>query len=238
VTETSKAHLKMIPTKLTQTISAHSTKLVSSACLMVAGCILLISAGCGGSSSSNTMSAAQAQAVSQEFSTAMQGALTSAFSGASDRRESHRSLAAVLANAHPDDSTGCTVSDSGESCNIPVSYTGNCPGGGTIGITGDFDFTLNSSGDGSDNTTLTVTPTNCSVSNETINGNPSVTATTQINFTNDAPTFPITLSETGGISFGPNPSGSCTVNVQYTVSSASSCTVTGTICGQTVSGSC
>jgi hypothetical protein len=70
----------------------------------------------------------------------------------------------------------------------------------------------------------------------TINGNPSVTASTQINFANDAPVFPITLSETGGISFGANPSGSCTLNVQYTVSSQASCTVSGTVWGQAVAG--
>jgi hypothetical protein len=239
VTDASKVRTKMTQTKLAPKTSAHITKLVSLACIMVAGCLLLISAGCGSSSSSHTLSAAQAQAVSQQFSTALQAALSSAFSSAASRpRELHPSLAATFSQAHPDDSSGCTVSDSGESCNIPVSYTGNCPGGGTIGITGDFDFTLNSSGDGSDNTTLTVTPTNCSVSNETVNGNPSVTASTQINFTNDAPAFPITLSETGGITFGPNPSGSCTVNMQYTVTSDSSCTVSGTVCGQTVSGSC
>jgi hypothetical protein len=238
VAQTSKSHMKMLQTKLTQTISAHMTKLVSLACIMVAGCLLLITAGCGGSSSSNTMSAAQAQAVSQEFSTAMQGALTSAFSGASDRRESRRSLAAAFANAHPEQSSDCTSSDSGESCNIPVSYSGSCPDGGTIAVGGDLNFTLNDSGNGSGNATITITPSACSVSNEIINGNPSVTASTSITVQDDAPVFPITLNETGGISFSPNPTGSCTFNVQYTVSSASSCTVSGTICGRTVSGSC
>lgn len=240
MTDTSKAQTKMNQTKPGQANSARKRSgrnlwLVSMLSIMVAACLLVISAGCG-SSSSHTMSAAQAQAVSQEFSTALQAALSSSLSSA-EQRGAHPSLATTFANAHPQDSSGCTVSDSGESCNIPVSYSGSCPGGGTIGITGDFDFTLNSSGDGSDSTTLTITPTNCSVSNETINGNPSVTASTQISFADDAPTFPITLSETGGITFGPNPSGSCTLNVQYSLTE-SSCTVSGTVCGQTVSGSC
>jgi hypothetical protein len=251
VTDTSKPHTTAHTeayTKMNQKTSAQETsagivKLVSLSSILVAACLLVISLGCG-SSSSHTMSAAQAQAVSQEFSTALQSALSTALSSASSvRRDPHPSLAKIFADArpadvHPADSSGCTVSDNGESCNIPVSYSGSCPGGGTIGITGDFDFTLNNSGDGSDSSTLTVTPTNCSVSNETINGNPSVTASIQINFTDDAPTFPITLSETGGITYAPNPSGSCTLNVQYTVSSESSCTVSGTVCGQTVSGSC
>lgn len=257
MTVTSKAQTKMNQTNPGQTKSAQKTwarimKLVSLSLLMVAACVLVISAGCG-SSSSHAMSAAQAQAVSQEFSTALQSALSTALSSASSvRRDPPPSLAAVFtdfhpadlhpagfhrADVHPEDTTGCTVSDDGESCNIPVAYSGNCPGGGTIGITGTFDFTLNNSGDGSDNTTLTITPTNCSVSNETINGNPNVTASTTINFADDAPVFPISLSESGGITFGPNPSGSCTLNVQYSVTE-SSCTVSGTICGQAVSGSC
>lgn len=201
-----------------------------------AAILIFVSTGCGSSSSSGTMSAAQAQAVSQEFSTALQAALSSSLSSAAQRGD-HRSLATIFRDV-PFDQSGCVGNVNGESCNIPVAYTGDCPGGGTIGITGALDFTLNSSGDGSDSTTLTITPTNCSVSGETINGNPSVTASTQINFTDDAPTFPITLSETGGITYGPNPSGSCSLNVQYTVSSETSCTVSGTLCGQSVSGSC
>ena len=180
-------------TKVAQKIVSN-TKLVSLAWIALAASLLLTSAGCG-SSRSNTMSATQAQAVSQEFSMALQSALSTALPAASQvRRESHPSLAAIFAAVHAEDSSGCTVSGNGESCTIPVSYSGNCPGGGTIGITGDFDFTLNSSGDGSDATSLTITPTNCSVSNLTINGDPSVTASTQINFANDAPVFPINSS--------------------------------------------
>jgi hypothetical protein len=76
------------------------------------------------------------------------------------------------------------------------------------------------------------------VSNETINGDPNITVATQLNITNDVPAYPITLTETGGISFGPNPSGSCTMNATLTISSATSCTITGNLCGQTLSGTC
>lgn len=212
------------------------TKFVALAAAAVATSLLLVSAGCG--SSSHNLSTAQAQAVSSEMSTALQAALSASLTAdSSTSRHGNPSLSTILSKVHNDQESGCTVNDSGESCNIPVSYTGNCPGGGTIGISGDFDYTLNTSGSGSDSSTLTITPTNCSVSSETINGNPNVTVATQINFTNDAPVFPITLTETGGISFGPNPSGSCTVNVTYTVNSTS-CTASGTICGQSISGSC
>jgi len=196
---------------------------------------LTLSAGCG-SSSHNNLSAAQAQAVSQEVDVALQAALTNAFS-TGQAADTHPSLAAIAGDLTPDQ-LSCVTSASGTTCNIPVTYSGPCPGGGTIGVSGDFDFTLNNAGDGSDNSTLTITPTNCSVSNETINGDPNITVATQMNFTNDAPVFPITLTETGGISFGSNPSGSCTVNETLTITSATSCTKSGNFCGQTLSGSC
>jgi hypothetical protein len=238
VIDISKAQTKMTRPKSAQHIWSRITKLVSIMWLLVAACILVVSPGCG-SSSNHAMSAAQAQAVSQAFSTALQTALSQSLSSASSRPHSAPSLASTLSHVRPDVASGCTVTDSGESCNIPVSYSGSCPGGGTIAVAGNFDFTLNNSGDGSDSSTLTITPTNCSVSSEIINGNPSVTASTNITFANDEPVFPITFSETGGISFQPNPSGSCTLNVQYTISAgANSCTVSGTVCGQTVSGSC
>ena len=228
----------MFRTNMIRTNGSRAKKQGSSGGLVVTTILVVLCAGCGGSSSSHTMSAAQAQAVSQEFSTALQAAFSSAIpADSSVRRGAHPSLSTIFDDAHPEQTTGCTVTGSGQTCNLPVTYSGSCPGGGTIGVSGDFDFTLNSSGDGSDSTTLTITPTNCSVSNLTINGDPSVTVATQINFTDDNPDFPITATETGGISFGPNPSGSCTLNVQYTIS-AQSCTVSGTVCGQTVSGSC
>jgi hypothetical protein len=198
--------------------------------------LLMLASGCGGSSS-NTLTPAQAQAVTQEVDVAVQAALTSAFSSGA-ASDAHRSLAATVADISPHTTSGCTVTDSGTTCNIPVTYSGPCPGGGTIAASGDFDFTLNSSGDGSDSSTLTITPTNCSVSNETINGDPSITVASQLNFTNDVPTYPITLTETGGISFGPNPKGSCTMNATLMITSATTCTLTGNLCGQTLSGSC
>jgi hypothetical protein len=197
---------------------------------------LTLSAGCG-SSSHNNLSAAQAQAVSQEVDVALQTALTSAFSSGA-ATDTHRSLAAIVGDLTPHQSSGCVTSASGTTCNFPVTYSGPCPGGGTIGISGDFDFTLNNLGNGSDSSTLTITPANCSVSNETINGDPNITVATQVNFTNDAPVYPITLTESGGISFGPNPSGSCTVNTTLTITSATSCTKSGNFCGRTLSGSC
>jgi len=203
--------------------------------------LMALCGGCGSSSSNNNISQAQAQAISHEFVTAVESALSSAASGgASVERNEPRNLAAVVSDIHPDQSSGCVSSASGTTCNIPVAYSGACPGGGTIGVSGAFDFTLNNSGDGSDSTTLTITPTNCSVSNLTINGDPNVTVATTINFAASNVQFPVTATESGGISYGPNPSGSCRIDVSLTLASTSQtgCTVTGTVCGQSVSGGC
>jgi hypothetical protein len=72
----------------------------------------------------------------------------------------------------------------------------------------------------------------------TFTGNPDITIAGNINFTSAGPMFPVSLMEGGGISYGPNPSGTCSLNVTYTINSVSSCTVTGMVCGQSVSGTC
>jgi len=213
--------------------------------LIVLALLVVLNPSCGGGSSTpQTMTPAQAQAVSQEVLTTVQAAMNSAFTaGLSADAQAHPSLAKTVSEhfagrAYPEQSNDCTTSSNGESCNIPISYTGDCPQGGTIGVTGDFIFTLDNSGDGSDSSSLTITPTGCEVSSLTINGNPNLTVATQFSFQSEAISYPITFTETGGITYGPKPSGSCTMNVTLTVNSATSCTVSGTACGQSVSGSC
>jgi hypothetical protein len=212
--------------------------LVSLCSVLAATSLAVVCAGCGSSSSSHTMSQAQAQAVSHEVVTAVEDALSSAL-GSPATSVAHPSLATVVSDIHPDQSSGCTITATGETCNVPISYSGPCPDGGTISVSGDFNFTLDSSGSGKNTESLTITPTNCAVeSNLTINGDPDITIGTQINFQGGQIEFPVTATEGGGVSYGPNPSGSCTLNVTLTVSSQTSCTVTGTVCGQPVSGSC
>lgn len=199
--------------------------------------VSLLCLNCGSSPKNQTLSAAQAQAFSQELFTALGGAITSGFQMPITNDET-RHLSEIMQGIRASQSNGCTVTNTGESCNIPITYSGACPNGGTIAVSGNFTYTLNSAGDGSDSTTLTVTPTNCVVSNTTYNGNPNVTVATQFSFQNDAPLYPITFTESGGISFGPNPSGSCSLSVNVSVTSATTCSVTGNICGQSVNGTC
>ena len=214
-----------------------------SLCLtVIAALVSIFCGGCGGGSSDSTsggsksssLSQAQAQAVTEQISEAVAQALQSAFSSSA----AAPSLAAVVRDARLDEASGCTPTATGETCDWPISYDGACPQGGTLAVAGDIDGTLNSAGSGSVSSQLTITPANCAVSSLVINGDPNIDVGLSMSFANSAPLFPITLTETGGISYGPNPSGSCTFNVTYAITSQTSCTITGTACGQSVSGGC
>ena len=213
----------------------------SVSCLIVLAAMLsVVCSGCG-SSNSKGMSQAQAQAVSEQVSGAVAQALSNAFSSgnsAGNGAVRGESLSTQLTSIRPDQSYGCTQSGSGQNCNWPVSYNTPCPQGGTIAVTGDLETTLNGSGSGPLSSQLTLTPANCGISNTIVNGNPNVAVGVKLNFVNSVPVFPITINEGGNISYGPNPSGTCSVQLTYTITSATSCTSTGTVCGQSVSGAC
>jgi hypothetical protein len=196
----------------------------------------LLCVTCGGSS--HSLSQAQAQAISRELFTALNSAMVTGLTPSGTSTAATRpSLGEILERARAQ-SSACTVTNSGESCNIPITYQGPCPNGGTISVAGDFAYTLDNSGNGSDSSTLTVTPAACAVNNVTFNGNPNVTFATQFNLQNYGLAFPLTFSGMGGISYGPNPTGSCSINVNATATSISSCSVSGNICGRSVSGKC
>jgi hypothetical protein len=218
-----------------------------SLCLTILSVLLVILClGCGSSNNSmsnNSMSQAQAQAVAVEVSQAMCQALGGVTPCDPPTSEARPSLATAVRDIHPDASTGCNPNSSGgQTCNFPISLPNfACSGsqGGTISVTGDIQGTLDNTGAGSVSGTFTITPAECSVSNLILNGDPNINVAGQIDFTaNETPAFPVTFTETGGISYGPNPSGSCQVNATYTISASLSCTISGTVCGQTVSGNC
>ncbi len=215
--------------------------------IVVAALLSILCVGCGSSNSNSTnnnMSQPQAQAVAQQFSQAITQALSGAVPSTEppETTDARPSLSTAISDMHPDALPGCTSTSNGQTCNIPISLTNYpCGGtqGGTISITGDVDGTLTNTGSGSLSAQLAVTPASCSVSNLIVNGDPSINVGGEINFSNnETPVFPVTFTETGGISYGPNPSGSCQLNVTYTVNSSLACTISGTVCGQSVSGSC
>jgi len=200
--------------------------------------IAIFFVACGSSNSRQNLSSAQAQAVSAELFTALRFAVVGGLTPSDGSAAAPPSLAETVERAQPAASSGCTITNSGESCNIPITYQGPCPKGGTISVSGDFIYTLDNSGNGSDSATLTVTPSACAVDDVTFNGNPSVTFATSFQVQSNALAFPITFSGIGGISYGPNPSGSCSINVKATAISATSCSISGNVCGRSVSGSC
>lgn len=207
----------------------------------IVGAILsLVCSGCGSAnSSSNSMSQAQAQAVTAQVSQTAAQALESAFVSNLPAASGVRSsLSTAVRDIHSDMSSACTPAATGENCNWPISYSGPCPEGGTISVTGDVEGSLNGTAGGSMQSELTITPANCSISGLVISGDPTISVNGQINFTKTAPVFPIILTETGAISYGPNRSGSCQVNATYTINSETNCRISGTACGQSVNGSC
>jgi len=193
--------------------------------------------GCGSSNSmNNNLTPAQAQAVASAVSSGIVQAMTGALGAPLTEPGSGgmRRIDPVPNTSGPT----CVSSANGESCNWAVSSTFSCSGGGTMAVSGDLSGTLSNTGNGSAQAQITADPANCSVNGIVLNGDPHITVAGQANIANDAPVWPITGSETGGVTFGPNPSGSCQLNLNFSVSANLSCTVTGTACGQTVSGSC
>ena len=201
--------------------------------------IAIFFVACGSSNSGHNLSPAQAQAISQELFTALNSAMVAGLTPpAAGTAAARPSLGEIVERARAAQSSGCTITNSGQSCNFPITYQGPCPNGGNISVSGDFAYTLDNSGNGNDSSTLMVTAAACAVDNVTFNGNPSVTFATQFNLQNYGLAFPITFSGTGGISYGPNPTGSCSINVKATATSVTSCSVSGSICGRSVNGKC
>ncbi len=219
-------------------------------CLIVIAIILsIVCGGCGSSSSSNNMSPTQAEAVTaQVMMAALQALQSTPFPDATipavTGKNGHPDFATVLKNIHPDATTGCTPTpNGGETCNWPVSYDGGCPGGGTISVDGDVDGTLDNTFTGSLDGTLTIIPSSCAVPNTglVINGDPSVGLTGQLDLSDGSPTS-VEFTQTGGISYGPNPSGSCQFNMTLSATlsgqAVTSCKISGTACGQSLSVTC
>ena len=215
----------------------HSKPTLRVACAIAALTLISLMSMTCGSSSHNNVSQAQAQAISAQLFSALNSAMVAGLPPVAASTGTRPSLGESLERAHAQ-SSGCTITSSGESCNFPISYQGPCPSGGTMNVAGDIVYTLDTSGNGSDSSTLTVTPSGCVVDNLTINGDPNVTFATQFNLKNNALAFPLTFSGMGGISFGPNPAGSCSIDVKATVASPTACTVSGSICGRSISGNC
>jgi hypothetical protein len=158
-------------------------------------------------------------------------------------KESNSNLATVLKDVHPLLAGECTpTQNGGEDCNWPVSFDGPCGADGTIAVSGDIDGTLDDTFTGFVDASFTIVPTECSVSgsNLTINGDPSISISGQLNVSDSYPTS-LNVTETGAISYGPNPSGMCQFNLTFNATWSGSqvaCKYSGTACGQSIDTTC
>jgi hypothetical protein len=201
--------------------------------------IALLLIGCGSSNSNSNnggLTASQAQAVASAMSSGVSQAVAGGF-GASSATDAHK-VVRKEDSAPNSSAPTCSTTSSGDSCNWPISETFTCPGGGSLSVSGDVSGSLDFAGDGSVQEQITAVPSNCSIDGVVFNANPQITVTGQLGISNGSPLWPLTGTETGGITFGPNPSGSCQVNVNFSVNSDLSCSVSGMVCGQPVNGSC
>jgi len=205
--------------------------------------IALTLIGCGGGSGStpnpnpNNLTQAQAQQLGNEAYVDLGTALSDALGGSPFATA--RALTALRKNNQAVSASAQTVC-SGISCT--VSYTYDCPDGGSIVVSGSFTANGSTSASG----TITETPTNCSDGTLVINGDPDVMIGAQGN--NNGTTTMVNITLDGGLSFSPVqtgqfPTGSCTSNLSASVSvndntGAVTCSVSGSICGQAINQSC
>jgi hypothetical protein len=131
-------------------------------------------------------------------------------------------------------------------CTIDVASTVDCSSGGTVAITGSNSGDLDYSNTGSATMSLIYTPTNCSIAgtNLVMNANPGPAFTgSMFYFYGGVSSF--TATETGSITYGPNPTGVCQTNLTIAANfegdaqhTTEACMLTGTACGQTVNQNC
>jgi hypothetical protein len=130
------------------------------------------------------------------------------------------------------------VTCSGSTCTVSGTYT--CPGGGSIAVSGSFSGN-NTSASG----TLTETPSMCSDGTLVIGGDPDIAVGLQ--GSDNGVTTTVNLTIGGGVNFSPVqvgqfPTGSCQFSVNASASvndstgSVTSSSISGSICGQSISG--
>jgi hypothetical protein len=210
--------------------------------------IALTLIGCGGSSNNpianpnpNNLTQAQAQRLGGEAYADVDTALADALAGSPITNARRNILAALRKNNQVvSASTAITCNSSDTSCT--VSYTYQCPDGGSIAVAGSLTETSSTSASG----TITETPASCSDGTLVINGDPDVTMGIQGNDNGTTTTVNVTIG--GGVSFSPVqtgqfPTGSCTSNLTASASvndntGALTCSVGGSICGYAINVSC
>jgi hypothetical protein len=211
-------------------------------CTLALVATALFFVGCGSSNSnSNQLTQAQAQQLSSDTFADAVAALQDVAGQAGGLDSDHKSSPLVALSKGKKTSMAVDpdgIVCSGFNCAI-TSVVYNCIDGGTITINGSTSASASSG-----SLDLTLTPAGCSDGTLVINGNPSITMDAQA--TDNGTTTTATATIDGDISFSPVhagqfPSGSCTSNLSLNVAISNSagslvtCSVSGSMCGQTVS---
>ncbi|MGA3372470.1 MAG: hypothetical protein ABSC48_11995 [Terracidiphilus sp.] len=202
--------------------------------------------GCGGSSSSNSITKAQAAAAFGDVLTAMEDAagalpLDQKTHLSQFRKEEAAGIQKAILNGTRMPVSENAISPAPEvspdaTTTIPT-YTYTCPSGGTIVVTGSYSETSTSASASSESATIVETPKSCKDSGITMNGDPNITLS--MSASDNGTTTTVTLSMTGGISVG---SSSCSTDltVSATISDKTgtgSETYSGSFCNVAISGS-
>jgi hypothetical protein len=194
------------------------------------GLLVAMVTGCGGvdsdSSNGGGMSQAEAQAFSEQLSRAAAGAMLNGQSTSSQALARRNGLTSVQ----------CTPDYSSCTYDIDVSYRVNCTAGGAINLTGNLTGSMNSSGTGllQIQVTETIADWQC-ISDYVINGDPYISLAGQFSYVNGQPSTSQTLTISGGFKWGTSAAESCQIHLTANFGSSNSGTVSGTVCGRSVS---
>jgi hypothetical protein len=120
---------------------------------------------------------------------------------------------------------------------IPLSYTSNCTVGGRIEVSGDISgTTTDGSGYLTISATETITDWEC-ITGFIINGDPYITLSGTFSFLNGQPATQQTMTISGGFEWGSTAAESCQISLTINYNSDGGATMSGTICGYSVSAS-
>ena len=208
-------------------ISLSSNPHTTSALTLLAAVLsVIVGVGCGGGSgsSSSTVPASVVQDVATMIS---EKAVTNLAEGTGAQIVRHPGH--LKGRAEPQE-----VSCNQNSCVVSQQYniTDACQYGGTAGLVGDVNGSINSSGTGSFQFQVDETFANCvPVSGYTVNGAPEVTIGGTFTFNNGSLSFPLQILAGGAVTINGN---TCNINLTTLAESTGSSTTTGTLCGQSV----
>jgi len=211
--------------------------------LMVLGAL----AGCGGGSGTShidNLTQAQAQQLGSALSDDASKALASAVGNVAtplDITTRDNMLVALQRKSKAETASKPEqVTCNGTNCTVSGTFT--CPDGGSIAVSGNF-----SANSTSTSAMITETPTRCSDGTLVINGDPDIMVGLQGNDNGVTTTVNATIG--GGVSFAPVqpgqfPTGSCKCNLTASASvndsthTLTSCSISGSICSQTINANC